>query len=364
MENVVLKITDRLVDWVCEKIWPAVDPQTQFLTVQFDITNACNLACDHCYLPHHKNQGALTYEQWVRVLDQYEQLLKKLRMQPRVTLCGGEPLLCPFLPALLKEIRSRFGFCELSVQSNGTLVTSSIAELFKSLNVSVQISVDGPDAARHDNIRGPGAFAKTMAGCRILKSNDVTFFCQAVLSRRTVAWIPEFFKLALEAGATDMNFARLVTEGYAKTLLAAGQDRPLEGLELKNALQDILKYSRDTGIPTATHGALWHLIEEGLGSPNNVGFAGFVIGYRGEFKVTSRASMVLGNVLEEDMGNLFLKHPVMKKLRDGEIDVCGGCRYFDKCRGDRNASFAAFGNFFGPDPSCWLIPAEQLSKVE
>lgn len=91
-----------------------------------------------------------------------------------------------------------------------------------------------------------------------------------------------------------------------------------------------------------------------MGSPNNVGFGGFVVEYRGEFKVTSRSGVSLGNVLEDGMEPLFLNHPVMKKLRRGEIEVCGKCEHFDKCRGDRNVSFAEFGNFFGPDTGCWV----------
>lgn len=53
-------VSQRLVNWFCDTVWPLVDGQQPILTVQLDITNACNLVCDHCYLPHHKNHGALT----------------------------------------------------------------------------------------------------------------------------------------------------------------------------------------------------------------------------------------------------------------------------------------------------------------
>lgn len=348
-------LNQKLVDWFCDKVWTKVDSQSQYLHIQLDITNACNLRCDHCYCPHHKNEGALSYDQWLQVLDQYEGLLKKLHMMPQVTLCGGEPLLAPFWFELLKNIRHRFTEGDLSVQSNGTTITPEMAEKFKSLNVSLQISIDGPDAPRHDCIRGQGTFEKTLTGCRVLREQAVPFHHQAVLSRRTVEWVPEFFNLTAVTGATAMNFTRFIVEGYGQRLYADGEDQPLEGLSLKQAYESILHSSRQTGIRTTTSGALWHLIEEGLGSPNNVGFNGFVIGYRGEFKVTSRTPFSLGNVLEKGMEKLFLQDPVMKQLREGKIDVCGDCGYFKKCRGDRNVSFAQFGNFFGPDTGCWLI---------
>lgn len=346
---------NRFIDWFCNKVWPLVDSQRQILGIQLDITNACNLACVHCYHPHHKNQGALTYEQWLQVLEQYKQLLKKLRMIPSFAICGGEPLLSPFLVPLLKNIRKEFGDCEITVLSNGTQITPDNAIIFKQLNVQFQISFDGPDGPRHDLIRGEGSFQKTLEGCRILKEDGVSFYHLAVLSQRTAQWISDFFKLPSQTGAGAMHFTRLVIEGYAKTLRASGEDAQLEGLELKKALQTILECAKTSSVPTSTHGALWHLIEEGLGTPNNIGFSGFIIGYRGDFKVSSHVSMTLGNVLEEGMEKLFLQHPVMKRLRTSDIEVCGECKFFNKCRGDRNASFAKYGHFFGPDPGCWLL---------
>ena len=71
-------------------------------------------------------------------------------------------------------------------------------------------------------------------------------------------------------------------------------------------------------------------------------------------KVSSRTDYSIGNVLKEGLGNLFLNHPIMVKLRKGEIEKCGDCKYFRKCGGDRNAAFAESGSFFAVDPGCWL----------
>jgi len=37
-----------------------------------------------------------------------------------------------------------------------------------------------------------------------------------------------------------------------------------------------------------------------------------------------------------------------------KVEKCGSCPYFSKCGGDRNASFAEYGNFFSVDPGCWI----------
>ena len=116
------------IDWFCDKVWTKIDPQEQILHIQLDITNACNLRCAHCYCTDHKNEGALTFDQWCQILDQYEALLEKLHMTPSIVICGGEPLATPFFFPLLKHIREQFRPCRLDVLSNGTLITKEIAE--------------------------------------------------------------------------------------------------------------------------------------------------------------------------------------------------------------------------------------------
>jgi MoaA/NifB/PqqE/SkfB family radical SAM enzyme len=340
-------------DWVLDHVWTQIDPQDHIFHLQIDITNACNLACTHCYLPHHKNSGALTFEDWCRVIDQYQLLLAKLHMQADIVICGGEPLLSPFLFPLIEYIRGVSPDCELHILTNGILVTTQIAQTMRRWKVKAQVSIDGPDASRHDLIRGAGSFAKTMQGCEMLRAADVSFHHLAVLSHRTTAWIADFFEVAKATGATHMNFVRLVTFGHAESLVAAGSDRPLKGLPLKQALTDIVHLSRAKGVETNTDHSLFHLIEPGLGSPNNIGFSGLVVDYQGRIKVSSRVPSFIGHVFKEGLEALFFEHPVMQKLRRGEIEGCGTCPDFKKCRGDRNASFESFGHFFGPDEGCF-----------
>lgn len=325
------------------------------LFIQFDLTNACNLTCEHCYHPHHKNSGALNYDQWLLVLGQYEKLLRKMKMQPDVSICGGEPFLSPFLFPFLHEIRKRFGNCDLHILTNGTRFTPEIIEKLKPLNVDIQISIDGPDALRHDFIRGHGAFDLTMKGCEMLRSVAQSFYFQTVLGSRSAAWIEDYFELARNQSAQAMNFVRLVAEGQANQLIKNQTDSPLLGQELKNAMERILEVSRYFEIPTNNNGPLWGLLEEGLGGFSDIGINTIVVGYRGEFKPSSRLPLVLGNVLDEGLEDLYLSHPVMRQLRDGKIDTCGSCEHFHMCRGNRNASYVEYGHLFGPDPGCWLL---------
>jgi sulfatase maturation enzyme AslB (radical SAM superfamily) len=79
----------KIRDWVLDHLWTHLDPQDYIFHLQIDITNACNLACTHCYLPHHKNSGALKFEDWCRVVDQFPIRLVRPIFQPIPTVQEG-----------------------------------------------------------------------------------------------------------------------------------------------------------------------------------------------------------------------------------------------------------------------------------
>ena len=46
--------------------------EPRLMTVQLDITNACNLTCAHCYHPHHSNKGSISLSNWEDIIEQVE----------------------------------------------------------------------------------------------------------------------------------------------------------------------------------------------------------------------------------------------------------------------------------------------------
>ena len=92
----------------------------------FYLTDTCNLYCRHCwieprYCPEEKTISAVDRELFTAILDQAEPLGTK-----GVKLTGGEPLLHPQIDELLDIIRQRR--LRLTVETNGTLCTSNLAE--------------------------------------------------------------------------------------------------------------------------------------------------------------------------------------------------------------------------------------------
>jgi MoaA/NifB/PqqE/SkfB family radical SAM enzyme len=334
----------------------------RYLPIQIDITNACNLRCVHCYHPHHKNEGAISLDDWRAILLQYKTLVEKMKYRPAVVICGGEPLLSPMLNPLLEFVATEMTSATISILTNGTLVTEKMAlGLQKFSNLQFQVSLDGPDSDRHDIIRGKGNFDKALAGIRVLKANGFAVTVLSVLSKRTVGWMEDFFRLAKVEKFDSINFVRFVMEGMGRKLVENEDDQPLLGLELKVAYEDLLRLMLKYQVKSKTQGPLFDLVLPGLGRSGKF-WESIVIDFQGYVIASSRAKLRLGHAIRDGVENIFLNHELYRNLRRGRVDVCGDCSLYGVCGGDRNAAFAASGNFLGQDPGCWKVESKQILK--
>lgn len=326
----------------------------KYLSIQLDITNACNLRCKHCYHSDHRNNDALGLAEWKEIINQYENLCSKLRLKPFIVICGGEPLTSCLLLPLIKFLDEKWHKVKIAVLTNGTLVTDQLINDLSAFNVCFQVSLDGPNSKDHDFVRGKGSFSKAVSGIEKLTDKGFEVSVLTVLSQRTLPLISQFFELAKGLPIESINFTRLIAEGNGKCYVETGEDSPLPPLKLKDAYTQIVHNSRVSKIKTNTNSPLYHLIDANLGGNGKFGFQGLVVDYQGNLKVSSRANFVLGNVLKDGIDGLFFDSSIMNDLRNGLIEKCGPCRHYKRCGGDSNAAFAAYKSFLAPDPGCWI----------
>lgn len=326
----------------------------KFLSIQLDIINSCNLKCVHCYHSNFNNKNTLDFAGWINILDQYQELLDLLGLKPSIAISGGEPLLCTFLPELIIEIRNRWPLTMIVILTNGILIDKEKIDFFKENEVSLQVSLDGPNAETHDSVRGKGTFEKSVNNINHAISEGLMVYILTILSKRTQKHIEQFFDLGKQLNVLALNFTRIVPQGNGKQLVNSGLDGMLGGIQLRDAYKRILECSKKTGVVTNTNKPLFVLLDDSLGDNSLFGFQGLVVDNEGNLKVSSRTDFILGNIREKGLVNLFLKHPVMKKLRKGKIEICSGCQYYKKCGGDRNMSYSQYGDFLKVDPGCWI----------
>ncbi len=325
----------------------------RLMTVQLDITNACNLSCSHCYHPNHSNKGALSLNDWKSILDKIEIFLRKYKCTPSITFCGGEPLLSPLLKPLISEIDRRWPDLEILILTNGTMYKNSIFQSRSSNRTSFQVSLDGPDEVSHDQVRGKGSFQRSVAGISQILANGHPVSILSILSQRSAPRIADYFSLAKTLGVNSQNFTRLIAEGHGRILVDSKTDLPLAGIALKEALTDILVESYRSGVPTNTNQPLFALLDTSFGQNGLFGFDSIIVDYKGNLKASSRSSLILGNILQNNLEDLYIKNSVLNEIRGRKIDVCGACELFEDCGGDRNAAFAEYGSFTARDPGCW-----------
>jgi MoaA/NifB/PqqE/SkfB family radical SAM enzyme len=170
------------------------------------VTNRCNMKCGFCDFWRHGNKKAeLTVEDYRRFSDALSALGVFL-----ISLEGGEPL----LRQDIAEIVSVFSKHHLTVlYTNGWHVDNAMAsKLFSAGLNRIGVSIDFPDATRHDQARGrSGAFERALSAVECLKkaSNGKAVHIMSLLTRENQNDIEALLKLSEKSGV-----------GHAFTLLS------------------------------------------------------------------------------------------------------------------------------------------------
>ena len=186
----------------------------------WETTAGCNLECIHC----RRLDVARTLMQDDLTLDESRSFLDSLaECRPStgpliLVLSGGEPLFRPDILEIAAYGRSK-GLL-VSLATNGTLVDDAMADRIAAAGIArVAISIDGADAATHDDFRRqPGALAAAMAGFRRLKTRGVSMQINCTITRHNRHQVDRLYAMALEMGADALHLFMLVPVGCGVTI--------------------------------------------------------------------------------------------------------------------------------------------------
>ena len=157
----------------------------QLDTVLLKTASRCNIDCSYCYVYQGPDTAwriqpkRMTPAVLAAVIDRLVEHADQQRAGYAIVLHGGEPLLLGFagLAELLRGLRVRLSpeRHPIGVQTNGTLLTRELLDLFAETRTSVSVSIDGPaevnDLARL-NHRQESTYEATMRGIDLLDSHD------------------------------------------------------------------------------------------------------------------------------------------------------------------------------------------------
>lgn len=362
----------------------SVDLDRRPILVFWESTRACGLACAHCRAEAQSTPvpGELTTAEALAFIDS---LAAFERPTPILVITGGDALMRPDLAQLITHAKAGGVTVALSPSVTPLLTNGRLLEL-RALGVKVaSLSLDGASASTHEGMRGvPGHFPSTLDALDRLHAHGFVVQVNTVVTLDNVSELPAIAKIVRDSGAAIWEVFFLVNVGRGSSMLELG---PEDNEDVCHFLYDASQYGfvvrtvegpmfrrvvrwREEGTPAETGSLYAHLaagLREQLGPPAAPSKAhtkgtrdgrGIVfVSATGDVYPAGFLPIVLGNVRERDIVDLYRDDPLLRRIRATEFSgKCGRCEYRELCGGSRSRAYAATGDALGEDPACAYQP--------
>lgn len=302
--------------------------------LQWHLSENCNLRCLHCYQEKHK-PIQLKYEQLENIYNQYKELLKKLNMKGHINITGGEPLCNPYFFKILELIKNDSDNITFSILSNGTLITKEIAKKIKSYNpYYVQVSLEGGKKT-NDYIRGKGTYKKIARGIINLKEQDIFTSISFTATKLNYKEFPKVVKYARKYNVNNVWSDRYIPLGDSIDKgLALNFEETREYLNIMNNERNKLKNKKHNNTTISMYRALQFQMTNDFAYGCTAGDTLLTVMENGDLVPCRRMPIVVGNLLKDNMYNLYKNNKTLKDLRENKIpDECCDCEHSEMCHG-------------------------------
>lgn len=342
-----------------------MNTNNRIFSMQWHLTNKCDQACQHCYIYQDSeylkgSKEDLSLEQAKLIVDDFLFFCKKMKCDPRLSITGGDPLLYKYFWEILSYIYSKK--VPFSILGNPFHLNESVCNELKKMGcISYQMSLDGLKDA-HDKIRKKGSFCATLEKIKTLKQAGIKTVIMTTVSKINYKEIPDLIRIVVEHEIDVYSFAR-----YCPTPGDNLEETFINPIEYRDFLENIwIVYKelagRNTTFTLKDH--LWTLFlyERGLIKIDksktivdgcNCGFKHITLLPDGLVYACRRFFSPVGNVLENNIFNIFLNKKMEEYRSIDRLDGCSNCDLLNYCRGCHAVSYGITGNFFDKDPQCW-----------
>ncbi len=326
--------------------------------VDWAITGKCNLSCRHC---RGMAKDELSTERAKRLIAEIAELKPGW-----VIIEGGEPLLRDDVFELL-ELMQQKGL-EAHLITNGMLLSPRILAILKQLGVKVMISIDGATPATYEAIRNGANFERVVQSARDCAEEELLEAINFTVLKSNYAEIPGVFELAASIGVWKITFIGLKPcQRYIEELLTSQEYGEAIRLTCQAAQETGVEFFFDEPFFWAT-AREWGLLARtpavgtGILLPSTSAciFGEYLfIEPSGEVKPCSFAPLILGNVNEKPLGEIWrevLTSSFFHQIKEPETRTgdCRDCQYVADCKGCRSRTFVLTGDWFAADPCCPL----------
>jgi selenobiotic family peptide radical SAM maturase len=301
--------------------------QSESFTLQWHVTQACDLHCKHCY--DRSTISPLTLEQGTTILDQFREFVLDQNVQGQVTFTGGNPLLYTHFEELYREAAKR----NFQIAILGNPTTREVVQSLQAIQPLsfYQVSLEGLPA-HNDSIRGEGHFERIIEFLEILKDLSIYSMVMLTLTRENMGQVLELAELL--RGKVDLfTFNRLSQTGEGAALATAAKD------EYQVFMSQYLEAAKGNPIMALKDNLLNIIKAEGQEEPFG-GCTGYGCGAafnfcsllpNGDMHACRKFQSPIGNVLESSLLELYNSQKA-EQYRLGPQE-CRGCKIRPVCGG-------------------------------
>lgn len=344
--------------------------KTDLAGFHLEITNACNMSCEHCYVSSGKKlPGELELRQFKAAIDMLEPFSGK-----RVAISGGEPVASRDCLAIVEYCAVDCGH-DVDLYTNGKKFPKKIAERIVEINrmglgtVRLQLSLEGATAEVNDKVRGKGSFNFAMETLSYFQSIGlcrklVIFVC---LTKHNLHEVDRLIRLAENHDVEMLVFSQWQRQGNAKDTpwadIAPSTDEWVEVGE---------KISRYYNPRLKVFGNFYGDLnnnEIGRFSLESPVFPKHLYAYNSFPRITPEGNILadqlwvdpswfLGNVVNESLEKCFDSPKFYQQLADmrervGSIPECQSCTWKNLCLGGSPGhTYAEYGHMKAKDLFC------------
>ncbi|PIE73238.1 MAG: selenobiotic family peptide radical SAM maturase [Deltaproteobacteria bacterium] len=321
----------------------------EVFTLQWHLTQACDLHCLHCY--DRNNSRCLSLEQAREVLQKFYGFCKRHHVSGQVSFTGGNPLLYPHFFTVYKEAVD-LGFVTAIL---GNPVEEDILQKIVAIQAPAffQVSLEGLEE-HNDTIRGEGHFSRIMSFLDLLKRYNLYSMVMLTLTKANQDQVVELAML-LKNKVDLFTFNRLAMVGEGAALASA----PREGY--REFLEAYSRAARQHG-HMAFKDNFFNLLRYEEGQNLFGGCTGFGCGAafnfvsllaNGDVHACRKLPSRIGNILEQSLDDIY-HSPQARQYRRGPSQ-CEGCSIRPACGGCLAVSYG-FGLdiFRQKDPYCFV----------
>ncbi|MGA8943878.1 MAG: TIGR04053 family radical SAM/SPASM domain-containing protein [Thermoactinomyces sp.] len=351
--------------------------------VIWEVTRACQLKCVHCRADAQltPDPRELSHKEGLDLIDQIYEM-----NNPMLVFTGGDCMMREDLFELA-DYAVKKGMRVSMVPSATENVTREKMERAKEVGLSRWgLSLDGPTPEIHDAFRGtPGSFDLTIRKIRQLNELDMPLQINTVISRYNYDKLEEMARLVSELKAIMWYIFLLVPTGRGQLDACIS---PAEHEKVFRWLYGLSKTAPfDIKTTAAQHyrrvvfqqKAKEHIVNadqiryqdtltkdmasriDGLkrapkGVNDGVGF--IFVSHIGDVLPSGLLPIVVGNVREKPLAEIYRESPVLKELRnpDNYKGKCGVCEFRYVCGGSRSRAYAVTGDYLESEPFCVYVP--------